>query len=128
VAPVIIGPGARAWLHRAAPGLMRIARTRRALLRLEAKLPPSPKPALRPAGHNPPVPLPVAEAKFREVYVRGLLATTPNRAQAAARAGITYRTLCRICQDVEAALARSAARRHRRKKQHSRSASREKRR
>ena len=40
------------------------------------------------------LPLSVAEARFREAYLRALMAKTGSRAQAAKGAGVPYRTLC----------------------------------
>jgi DNA-binding NtrC family response regulator len=40
--------------------------------------------------------LPEAERRYRETYVRSLLAETGNRREAALRAGVPYTTLCEI--------------------------------
>jgi hypothetical protein len=42
------------------------------------------------------VTLPEAERRYRETYVRSLLAETGNRREAARRAGVPYTTLCEI--------------------------------
>jgi hypothetical protein len=43
---------------------------------------------------NEALPLAVAEARFREAYLRALMASTSSRHEAAARARVPYRTLC----------------------------------
>jgi hypothetical protein len=44
------------------------------------------------------MPLTVAEQRFREAFLRQLLAEAPNRDAAARIAGIPYRTLCAMLQ------------------------------
>jgi hypothetical protein len=43
-------------------------------------------------------PLRVAETRFREAYLRSLLAESGGRSEAARRAGVPYRTLCAMLQ------------------------------
>ncbi len=105
----VVGPGTRAWLVGAFPALVGAARARRALRLAEAVIPPLP------GGYSPVdrartslavlpavLPLPLAEGRFREAYVRGVLASAGDRTHAAKQAGIPYRTFCRILQIVEA--------------------------
>jgi hypothetical protein len=42
------------------------------------------------------VPLPVAEMRFRESYLRYLLSQSGSRQEAARRAGVPYRTMCEM--------------------------------
>jgi DNA-binding NtrC family response regulator len=47
-------------------------------------------------AHPQRISLPEAERRYRETYVRSLLAETGNRREAARRAGVPYTTLCEI--------------------------------
>lgn len=84
------------WVGSAAPSLVRHVRARRALLDAQKHLPDIPDPVWSSAA--PIVPLPVAEQRFREAFLRQLLSRNPNRESAARIAGIPYRTLCDILQ------------------------------
>jgi hypothetical protein len=92
------------WLTEAAPHLMRVVALRRALARATACIPttdpsgaalaPISASALR--GQEL-LPLPTAEARFREMYLRQLvLLEGGNRHAVARRAGVPYRTICHI--------------------------------
>jgi hypothetical protein len=105
----VVGVGARLWLIQALPALVGAARARRAVRLAESMIPSLPErceaadlaPASRVAAPPTPLPLPIAETRFREAYVRGVLAATGDRTRAAKQAGIPYRTLCRILQVIE---------------------------
>jgi hypothetical protein len=99
VGPVIVGPRGRDWFVEAAPALARAARLRRSLREVEAQIPTAPVEASNVRQVQRPLPLPVAERRFREAYLRTLVAAAPNRADAAALAGISYRSACRILHD-----------------------------
>ena len=42
------------------------------------------------------LPLPTAEMRFRESYIRCLLTQSGSRQEAARRAGVPYRTMCEM--------------------------------
>jgi len=108
VTPLIVGAGARDWVVAAAAALVKVGRARRALALAEAAVPAFDGDLRRPRGGptatsafaagGRPLPLPIAEGRFRETYLRALLATAGSRGRAAQRAGISYRSLCRIAQ------------------------------
>jgi hypothetical protein len=83
---------AAAWLPDAVGPLASIAVAKRLLRRSRR--------ALRETPHVDPLlgsdflPLSVAEGRFREAYLRALMAKAGSRAQAAKGAGVPYRTLC----------------------------------
>jgi hypothetical protein len=83
---------AGAWLADAAPWLVRIARARRALEAAKAGLPAIP------SGQqgSPSGGLFQAEQRFRETYVRTLVARTTSHRDAASEARVSYRTLYHI--------------------------------
>jgi hypothetical protein len=100
-AGLVVGPTARDWILAALPALVRVGEARRRLQRWQSELP-----AL-PAANGPqpmsatPIPLAVAEGRFRESYIRGVLARAGNRGDAARLAGVPYRTFCKILQKLE---------------------------
>jgi hypothetical protein len=77
-----------AWLGGALTPLVRISRARREQMDAERALPPIPASD----GVALTLPLPVAERRFRETYVRKVLADTSSRAAAARQAGLPYTT------------------------------------
>jgi hypothetical protein len=83
------------WLADAGGLLARAARLRRAAAALIAAAPPAPQFAAG-AGTLPRLPLPTAEMRFRENYLRSLLAQSGSRQEAARRAGVPYRTMCEM--------------------------------
>jgi len=100
IEPIAMGPGAYRWLVDAASALVRLARARKELADAQANAPRfvSPTGAL----HSDSIlPLPVAEARFRESYLRVVLASSGSRARAAATAGVPYRTMCKILQRMQ---------------------------
>ena len=98
ISPIAAGRGARAWLLSVAPALVRVARARRELRQAESEVPRflDSRSAL-----GAPLPLPIAEGRFREGYIRAILARSGNRARAARQAGIPYRTMCKILQTMD---------------------------
>jgi DNA-binding NtrC family response regulator len=87
------------WTLSAAASVARSVRARRALAEASKQIPPLPPLPVRPPwGETSRIPLPVAEQRFREAFLRQLLAETPNREIAARIAGIPYRTLCAMLQ------------------------------
>lgn len=92
---LVTGTEGHDWLIRAMPALVRVARARRDMREAESAVPPRPD-ATAPGELD--LPLPVAESRFRETYLRALVAATGSRSCAAERAGIPYRTLCKILQ------------------------------
>ena len=85
-----------AWLTRAGGLLARAACLRRAAAAMIADAPPAPK--LEGDGGSPTtrLPLPTAEMRFRESYIRCLLTQSGSRQEAARRAGVPYRTRCEM--------------------------------
>jgi hypothetical protein len=100
ITPILVGPDGRDWLVQAAPALVRLASLRRVLKKAEANVPAIPANATNATRAKRPPPLPIAEERFRETYLRALVATVGNRADAAVLAGISYRSACRILRDV----------------------------
>jgi hypothetical protein len=80
------------WLDDALPSLARMARARREHLRAEQSLPPLP--AERVDRESIATPLPEAERRFRETYLRHLLSDSANHTIAARKAGLPYTTFC----------------------------------
>lgn len=83
---------AAAWLADSLRPLASMAVAKRLLRRSRRALGevPRPDPLLRPDV----LPLSVAEGRFREAYLRAMMATAGSRARAAKGAGIPYRTFC----------------------------------
>jgi hypothetical protein len=90
---LVAGRRARAWIIGALPILARVGRARRGLQCAQAEVPPPPDDEEQP---SPSLPLGLAESRFREGYVRGILAREGNRTAAAERARVPYRTFCNI--------------------------------
>lgn len=95
-------PAARvaSWLTDAAPLLGRTVLARRALRDSLSDLSAAPAPP-RLEGHGPeealvPLPLYEAERRFREGYLTWLLSSTRTLGEAAAKAGLPYRTLSQM--------------------------------
>jgi DNA-binding NarL/FixJ family response regulator len=83
------------WLARAGGLLARAACLRRAAAGMAAAVPPPPMLATdSPAASR--LPLPTAEMRFRESYIRCLLTQSGSRQEAAKRAGVPYRTMCEM--------------------------------
>jgi hypothetical protein len=76
------------WLAAALPQLARMARARREHASAENDLPPLPQRAPCETAW----PLPEAERRFREAYLRRILAETASPALAARKAGLPYTT------------------------------------
>jgi hypothetical protein len=87
---VIPLPQLAAWLDDALPGLARIARAHREHLDGENALPPLPRDHGDDDGAI--TPLPEAERRFRETYLRRLIADSASNTVAARRAGLPYTT------------------------------------
>jgi hypothetical protein len=85
---------ARAWLLAEGPALARLARARRLFEAAQARVYGSSRPP--PHAGSPSTALFEAERRFRESYIRSLLALSPTRHEAARRAGVSYRTLSHI--------------------------------
>lgn len=100
ITPIAAGTGSGVWLVGAAPTLIRVARARHHLRTAELAVPRF-VPSADDLNPGVPLPMPVAEQRFRETYLRGLVAGAGNRARAAAHAGIPYRTLCKALQTLE---------------------------
>ena len=83
------------WLTRAGGLLARAACLRRAAAALVASAPPPPQLEADPANLSR-LPLPTAEMRFRESYIRCLLTQSGSRQEAARRAGVPYRTMCEM--------------------------------
>lgn len=77
------------WLEQATVPLARYARAKRELAQAEASLPALPPPRSTLTA----LPLPQAERKFRETYLRRVLSESPSQREAAVKAGIPYTTL-----------------------------------
>jgi hypothetical protein len=80
------------WLAGALPALSGHSRARRCLAEAERALPAFP-PSLEPALADPDLPLPQAEQRFRESYLRLVLSRAQSQKGAARLAGIPYSTL-----------------------------------
>jgi len=83
---------AATWLPDAVGPLASIAVAKRLLRRSRRALRETPR--LDPLLASDVLPLSVAEGRFREAYLRALMARAGSRAQAAKGAGVPYRTLC----------------------------------
>ncbi|HWA09876.1 MAG TPA: hypothetical protein VG838_10535 [Opitutaceae bacterium] len=83
------------WLARAGALLARGAYLRRAAA---ATIAAAPEPPTLAAGavDATRLPLPTAEMRFRESYIRALLTQSGSRQEAARRAGVPYRTMCEM--------------------------------
>jgi DNA-binding NarL/FixJ family response regulator len=84
-----------AWLSRAGALLARGAYLRRAAAATIAVAPEPPTLATS-ALDAARLPLPTAEMRFRESYIRCLLTQSGSRQEAARRAGVPYRTMCEM--------------------------------
>jgi DNA-binding NarL/FixJ family response regulator len=84
-----------AWLARAGGLLARGASLRRAAAATIA-VAPEPPTLTTSALDAARLPLPTAEMRFRESYIRCLLTQTGSRQEAARRAGVPYRTMCEM--------------------------------
>lgn len=89
-----------AWLPGALPALICESRARRRLRWAEAQVPPVPSSDGQQSVGKCEA-LPQAEMKFRESYIRYVLAATRNRREAAQVAGVPYRTLCDILKKLD---------------------------
>ena len=83
------------WLGRAGAQLARAACLRRAAAAMLA-LAPEPPTLGADSPSAPRLPLPTAEMRFRESYIRCLLTQSGSRQEAARRAGVPYRTMCEM--------------------------------
>jgi len=83
------------WLSRAGALLARAACLRRTAAAMLAAVPAPPALAVDEAA-TASLPLPTAEMRFRESYIRCLLTQTGSRQEAARRAGVPYRTMCEM--------------------------------
>jgi len=84
-----------AWLSRGGNLLARGAYLRRAAAACAAAVPRPP--TLTTVSEGPArLPLPTAEMRFRESYIRFLLGESGSRQEAAKRAGVPYRTMCEM--------------------------------
>jgi len=83
------------WLGRAGAQLARAACLRRAAA---AMIDQAPEPPTLGSDNPsaPRLPLPTAEMRFRESYIRCLLTQSGSRQEAARRAGVPYRTMCEM--------------------------------
>jgi len=87
------------WLRVAGPHLVCQAQARRLLLAAARNIPPIPPFE----GRHPDriEPLPAAEQRFREAYLRSLLAPGRDRETVARLAGVPYRTLCQMIRKLD---------------------------
>ncbi len=83
------------WLGRAGAQLARAACLRRAAAAMIAQAPEPPTLSVD-SPTAPRLPLPTAEMRFRESYIRCLLTQSGSRQEAARRAGVPYRTMCEM--------------------------------
>jgi hypothetical protein len=83
------------WLARGGNLLARGAYLRRAAAACAAAVPRPPTLAAVTDGPAR-LPLPTAEMRFRESYIRFLLGESGSRQEAAKRAGVPYRTMCEM--------------------------------
>jgi hypothetical protein len=90
---LVVGRRARRWIIDALPTLARVGQARRRLRRAQAEVPPPPD-----GGDETSLSLPlgIAESRFREAYVRAMLAREGGRTTAAKKAHVPYRTFCKI--------------------------------
>jgi hypothetical protein len=86
--------GVAAWLREAIPALAATARARRAVALAKASRPGPPADGVVAAT----LPLFEAEGRFREAYLRALLALSGSRRAAAERARVPYRTFCKMLE------------------------------
>jgi len=82
------------WLRLAGPHLVCQTQARRLLLAAARNIPPIPPFAARLPDRIEP--LPAAEQRFREAYLRSLLDRGRDRETVARLAGVPYRTLCQM--------------------------------
>jgi DNA-binding NtrC family response regulator len=80
------------WLERSLDPLIEVARARRRLAAAERALARQPASEQAPAVQQ--LPLPVAEHRFREAYLRACMARAHGRREAAKLAGVPYTSLC----------------------------------
>lgn len=92
---IVPAPQMAGWLPRAGGLLARAACLRRAAAALIAAAPPAPGLEIDAASTSR-LPLPTAEMRFRESYIRCLLTQSGSRQEAARRAGVPYRTMCEM--------------------------------
>jgi hypothetical protein len=85
------------WLDRALVPLARMARASRQHRAAEASLPPLPAPV----DETTALPLPEAERRFRETYVRRILSQSANQSDAARLAGLPYTTFRSILKKLD---------------------------
>jgi hypothetical protein len=87
------------WLRVAGPHLVCQTQARRMLLAAARNIPPIPPFE----GRHPDriEPLPAAEQRFREAYLRTLLAPGRDRETVARLAGVPYRTLCQMIRKLD---------------------------
>lgn len=92
---IVPAPHMAPWLTRAGALLARAACLRRAAAAMIAAAPAAP--GFEDGGASTArVPLPTAEMRFRESYIRCLLTQSGSRQEAARRAGVPYRTMCEM--------------------------------
>jgi hypothetical protein len=83
------------WLSTAASPLAALAKANRLQREALKRIPPLPNDC--PDGDASNIPsLPHAESRYREAFLRLLLATTGSRRAAAAKAGVPYRSFCHM--------------------------------
>lgn len=92
---IVPAPQMGAWLARAGGLLARAACLRRAAAAMLATVPAPPLLATDDSA-TARLPLPTAEMRFRESYIRCLLTQSGSRQEAARRAGVPYRTMCEM--------------------------------
>ena len=87
------------WVGAALESLVGVARAP-ALMRAQREMPPLPI-------REPQVclPLPEAERRFREIYLRRILLESPQYSVAAQRAGVPYTTLCSMVKKLKSRVA-----------------------
>jgi len=88
------------WVPVAVPALIDLARARRAMRFAETRVPALPGATAEASGRRELLPLPVAETRFRESYIRSILASAGSRSEAAELAGVPYRTFCNILRSL----------------------------
>jgi len=87
------------WLRVAGPHLVCRTQARRLLLAAERNIPPIPPLTAERPHHVQP--LLAAEQKFREAYLRSLIAPGCDRETVARLAGVPYRTLCQMIRKLD---------------------------
>jgi hypothetical protein len=87
------------WLRLAGPHLVCQTQARRLLLAAARNIPPIPPFAARLPDRIEP--LPAAEQRFREAYLRSLLGRGRDRETVARMAGVPYRTLCQMIRKLD---------------------------